>query len=378
MTPAELSRTVAHVVRGAVDEGALGPVGDVVAAAVKVERPRPGGVGDYASGIALQLASAAGLPPRQVAEVLRRRIADRPGIASVEISGPGFLNITLDRDARYDVVRRILRSAGAHPQTSAPPATSAHPASSAISVTVTTATSVTAESSAATSADRASTPYGHSDALRGQVHDFVEAKDERGRIVTEVVVRLLRTQGAVARVVPAGAPAGGGRTLAVVPCPMSGLAELVGADAARWAMLRAARHDRPRTDVEELLAQRESNALFRVRYAYSRSRALTRNALELGFRSEAGPVPEGGALLGAVCDYPAVLDGAARHRAPDRLARHLEVVADELLRHQHTVLPLGDEKPSAAHRSRLALAEAAGTVLAGGLSLLGIDAPELL
>ncbi|MEU3503075.1 ArgS-related anticodon-binding protein NrtL [Streptomyces hundungensis] len=367
MTPAELSRTVAHVVRGAVDEGALGPVGDVVPAAVKVERPRPGGVGDYASGIALQLASAAGLPPHQVAEVLRRRIADRPGIASVEISGPGFLNITLDRDAQYDFVRRILRSAGAHPQTSAPPATS---------VAVTTATTVTAESSAVTSADPAPSPYGHSDALRGQVHDFVEAKDERGRIVTEVVVRLLRAQGAVARVVAAGA--GGGRTLAVVPCPMPGLAELVGADAARWAMLRAARHDRPRTDVEELLAQRESNALFRVRYAYSRSRALTRNALELGFRSEAGPVPAGDALLGAVCDYPAVLDGAARHQAPDRLARHLEVVADELLRHQHTVLPLGDEKPSAAHRSRLALAEAAGTVLAGGLSLLGIDAPELL
>ena len=41
-----------------------------------------------------------------------------------------------------------------------------------------------------------------------------------------------------------------------------------------------------------------------------------------------------------------------------------------------TVLPLGDEKPSAAHRSRLALAEAAGTVLAGGLSALGISAPD--
>jgi arginyl-tRNA synthetase len=42
------------------------------------------------------------------------------------------------------------------------------------------------------------------------------------------------------------------------------------------------------------------------------------------------------------------------------------------------VLPLGEEKPSAAHRARLALAEAAGTVLAGGLSLLGIDAPHHL
>ena len=42
------------------------------------------------------------------------------------------------------------------------------------------------------------------------------------------------------------------------------------------------------------------------------------------------------------------------------------------------VLPRGAEKPSATHRARLALAEAAGAVLAGGLSLLGIDAPEHL
>ncbi|MEU1157426.1 DALR anticodon-binding domain-containing protein, partial [Streptomyces sp. NPDC005918] len=76
--------------------------------------------------------------------------------------------------------------------------------------------------------------------------------------------------------------------------------------------------------------------------------------------------------------HPAVLDAAARHRAPDRLARHLVRTADALLDLQGSVLPRGDEKPSAAHRARLALAEAAGTVLAGGLSLLGISAPEYL
>ncbi|WP_345670868.1 DALR anticodon-binding domain-containing protein, partial [Streptomyces phyllanthi] len=72
------------------------------------------------------------------------------------------------------------------------------------------------------------------------------------------------------------------------------------------------------------------------------------------------------------------LTQAAAHRAPDRVARQLVSVADALLLFQHTVLPRGDEKPSAAHRARLALAEAAGTVLVGGLSLLGIDAPEHL
>ncbi|KOG60627.1 hypothetical protein ADK77_35460 [Streptomyces antibioticus] len=69
---------------------------------------------------------------------------------------------------------------------------------------------------------------------------------------------------------------------------------------------------------------------------------------------------------------------AATRRAPDRLARHLVTVADAVLPLLPSVLPVGEEKPSAAHRARLALAEAAGTVLAGGLSLLGIDAPEHL
>ncbi|MFK8906391.1 DALR anticodon-binding domain-containing protein, partial [Streptomyces sp. YS-3] len=82
--------------------------------------------------------------------------------------------------------------------------------------------------------------------------------------------------------------------------------------------------------------------------------------------------------LSLLADHPAALLRAAELRAPDRVARQLEAVADALLGFQHLVLPLGDEKPSAAHRARLALAEAAGAVLAGGLSLFGIDAPEFL
>ncbi|WP_121740337.1 DALR anticodon-binding domain-containing protein [Streptomyces sp. E1N211] len=83
-------------------------------------------------------------------------------------------------------------------------------------------------------------------------------------------------------------------------------------------------------------------------------------------------------VVAGLADHPRVLAATAAHRAPDRLARHLVAVADALAPLLPSVLPLGDEKPSAAHRARLALAEAAGTVLAGGLSLLGIDAPEHL
>ncbi|WP_256979450.1 DALR anticodon-binding domain-containing protein, partial [Streptomyces sp. NRRL B-24085] len=159
--------------------------------------------------------------------------------------------------------------------------------------------------------------------------------------------------------------------------------------AGRWALLHPAPHDRPRITAEHL-AQRESNPLFRVRYAHARTRALTRNAADLGFHAEPGDVHPPGAdkaaaavpdptrLRNALADHPRVLRAAAAHRAPDRLARHLVTVADAVLPLLTVVLPRGAAKPSAAHRARLALAEAAGAVLAGGLTLLGIDAPEHL
>ncbi|MEV0093363.1 ArgS-related anticodon-binding protein NrtL [Streptomyces sp. NPDC050738] len=330
MTPADLSRTVVRAVRTAVDEGALRVV---VPESVKVERSRPGGQGDYATSAALQLAGPAGMAPRQVAEALRARIARTPGIAAVEITGPGFLNFTLAADGSGDLVRTVLAQG---------------------------------------------LEYGHGDALAGTDVPLGPVDETRAAVVTHTVVTLLRSQGARASVVP-GAP----ETLRPVPLPPGDdtFARL-GSDAARWGMLRPAAHDHPYTG-EELLAQRESNPLFRVRYAYARTRALTRNAHDLGFEGAYEEAAyeesiEAPALLAALADHPAVLEAAARHRAPDRLARHLVTTADALLDLHPTVLPIGDEKPSAAHRSRLALAEAAGTVLAGGLSLLGISAPEFI
>ena len=84
------------------------------------------------------------------------------------------------------------------------------------------------------------------------------------------------------------------------------------------------------------------------------------------------------ALHTPLATYPAVVDAAARHRAPDRVVRHLETTADAFFRWHDGCppLPVGEQKPLAVHRARLALAEATGTVLANGLRLLGISAPE--
>ncbi|KQX47323.1 MULTISPECIES: ArgS-related anticodon-binding protein NrtL [unclassified Streptomyces] len=375
MTPADLSLTVLHAVRRAVDDGALRVD---VPPRVKVERARPGGVGEYASNVALTLARPSGRSALDVAGILRERLRDVPGLRGVEITGPGFLNFTLRRDAAGELVRAV-RDAGA-----------AYGSGTALAGTTV----------------RFADPTHPAD--RTDPTDSPDTTAPRAALVTRTVVRLLLSQGA-------DAGFGGTERIHVREGAYEdGALDALGTDASHWALLRAAPQDRP-LDGPPLLVQHERNALFRVRYAYSRVQRLLVNGAQLGVvpsyddDAAAGspvqlgvvppyddshgnapvqlgilppyggapvPPPTAPALLGALLDHPSVLLAAARHRAPDRVARHLETIADALLAFQHDVLPLGDEKPSAAHRSRLALAEAAGTVLAGGLSVLGISAPD--
>ncbi|MGW1912308.1 ArgS-related anticodon-binding protein NrtL [Streptomyces sp. NPDC002076] len=354
MTPVELSRTVLHAVRCAVDDGELSVT---VPERVVVTEPGPGGCGDFATNVALQLARSAGQPPRRVAEILRPRLVGADGIRDVVVTGPGFLNISLD--ARADLVTALVREIRAR-----------------------------------------GASYGHGDALAGQVVALRVPYEVRAEVVADAVVRIVATQGGRATV-EHGEPV----NLRPVPAPEDPAP--LGHDASQWALLHPAAHDRPRITADHLV-QRESNPLFRIRYAHARIRSLSRNAARLGFTAEPGPLDAGhsaGAgplvtsrstdtppatsangtsahgtptLLTPLADHPRILSAAATHRAPDRLARHLVTVADAVLPFLPSVLPCGEEKPSAAHRARLALAEAAGTVLAGGLSLLGIDAPEHL
>jgi arginyl-tRNA synthetase len=76
--------------------------------AISLERPKNREHGDYATSIALQLAKAAGKSPREVAELLRADIAELPEVSVVDIAGPGFINITLNRSSQAELVRTIL------------------------------------------------------------------------------------------------------------------------------------------------------------------------------------------------------------------------------------------------------------------------------
>ncbi|MFJ7153528.1 ArgS-related anticodon-binding protein NrtL [Streptomyces sp. NPDC101118] len=321
MTPADLSRTVARAVRSAVARGEL--CGVTVPERVVVERTRPGGVGEYATPVAFRVGKGAEGGPRRVAEVLASSLSREPGIRSVVVTGGGFLNFELRPAAAGELVREVAEKGS---------------------------------------------EYGFVDGgLPVEPLRTNAGTDVRRQAVCEAVVRLLRARGV--------ADPYDGLDVAPLARRDADAVARYGDQAARWAMLSVPPAEAPAFPAS-LLVQTEDNPFFLVRYAHSRARALLRNAAQLGFAPETGATPDHHPVLRALAEYPLVLEAAAHHRAPDRLARHLVTLGDALLDLQHTVLPLGDEKPSAAHRSRLALVEAAGTVLAGGLSLLGIDAPE--
>src|SRR5690606_15784621 len=76
-----------------------------------VERPRNPEHGDYASTIALQLAKKAGTNPRDLAQAIAGQLGGQPGIKSVEVAGPGFLNIRLEAAAAGELARTVVLTA---------------------------------------------------------------------------------------------------------------------------------------------------------------------------------------------------------------------------------------------------------------------------
>jgi arginyl-tRNA synthetase len=114
VTPEQLRDVVRTAVAGAVDRGALSvEVPDDVA----IERPRNRAHGDYATNIALRLAKTAGMPPRAVAELVAEELRAQPGIDTVEVAGPGFLNITLAKSALGQIAVRAVAAGDAYGRT---------------------------------------------------------------------------------------------------------------------------------------------------------------------------------------------------------------------------------------------------------------------
>ncbi|MFC6353669.1 arginine--tRNA ligase [Rothia nasimurium] len=113
MTPEELSSAIDGALTAAFEAGELTLTDGETAPAVRVERPKNRDHGDWATNIALQISKKVGKNPREVAQILAARITEIAGVASVDIAGPGFLNITLDAAAAGELAKTIVEQGSA-------------------------------------------------------------------------------------------------------------------------------------------------------------------------------------------------------------------------------------------------------------------------
>ena len=109
MTPEQLAEQLHTLLAQAVSDGDL-TITVPELGAIRVERPRTREHGDWATNLALQLAKDAGMAPRALAEIIAGRLRQLPGVAAVDVAGPGFLNITLDAASAGELARTIVET----------------------------------------------------------------------------------------------------------------------------------------------------------------------------------------------------------------------------------------------------------------------------
>ncbi len=163
------------------------------------------------------------------------------------------------------------------------------------------------------------------------------------------------------------------------------LVDEVGVDAARYSLIRYP-VDSPLTlDLDLLVKRSNDNPVFYVQYAHARIASVLRNAAELGigwrneqFEPALLDHPAESALLGALAEYPRVVASAAELREPHRVARYLEELATAYHKFYDScrVLPRGDEPVEPITIARLWLCAATRQVVANGLDLCGVTAPD--
>jgi arginyl-tRNA synthetase len=164
------------------------------------------------------------------------------------------------------------------------------------------------------------------------------------------------------------------------------LVDAIGVDAARYALARYTSDSTIDIDLDLWAKQSNDNPVFYVQYAHARLASILRNAADLDLQPATGDSfdpsllahEREGDLLRALADFPRVVATAAQLREPHRVARYLEDTASSFHKFYDScrVLPMGDEEATDLHRARLTLVAATRVVLANGLGLLGVSAPE--
>ena len=292
--------------------------------------PRPG---SYASSLPFRL----GPDPRHAAQALAARLAKEPWIDKADVTGPGYLTVTVTPDALAGLAVRIARAGPA---------------------------------CAASDALHGHTAPGPAAAGLAAAPDWLSA---RAALAAEVTARLAATAGATVTfyaeriVVPPPAPAS----------PLPAAVAYAGLDAVRFALARMPPGGVPPQSA--VIARHVlGNPAYAVRYAHAAAAAVLRWAATLG-RWPAGCQPRllrepvELALLDALSWLPERVAMAARRGRPDDFAGYLEELAARTI---DTMSTTGFTMISSISSERLWLAAAARTGLAAGLGLLGVGAPE--
>ena len=161
------------------------------------------------------------------------------------------------------------------------------------------------------------------------------------------------------------------------------LVDAIGVDAARYALIRSSVDSPIDIDLALWSSASAENPVYNVQYAHARLFALARSAADLGLAADTPHLEllsgdKEGALIRTLGEFPRVLQTAATLREPHRVSRYLEDLAADYHRFYdtHRVLPQGDEQAGDINRARLALCQATRQVIANGLAILGVSAPE--
>lgn len=110
MNPDVLSELIAVVARDVIAVREPEVAASIDSSAIAFERPKNRDHGDWATSVALKLAKRVGMAPRDLAAELAGRISEIEGVSSVDIAGPGFLNIRLDASAAGEIARSIVEA----------------------------------------------------------------------------------------------------------------------------------------------------------------------------------------------------------------------------------------------------------------------------
>ena len=161
------------------------------------------------------------------------------------------------------------------------------------------------------------------------------------------------------------------------------LVDAIGVDAARYVLIRSSVNSPIDIDLALWSSASSENPVYYVQYAHARLSALARSAAELGLSADTAHLDllthdREATLIRNLGEFGRILKTAASLREPHRVCRYLEDLAGDYHRFYDScrVLPQGDEKAGELNAARLALCEATRQVIANGLAILGVSAPE--